>query len=241
MTNARIIQREIDAPFRAASFALSVQEPVILIGTPASAFLTIIGNDKLSKHLHIDKIPDGMPISRAASSDRMGVMFHDEDVITLRVFYPPKPALRMRDIWMNAVVKILHDELGIDAIRSPHSDVTNDLVFASSLKKFAGCYHDFKKGVFTSVITLRFNAQKIPGLFDMSREYLKEPGDSADIGDIIGGLCDENPKASIDTIVSIAEEMAAQLAWTLGDGDFTKEELATIETAAANLPPVEIS
>ncbi len=190
------------------------KNPIILIIKPTQPTLSTFGETKISDYLNVDKIPSNFGITRNMYIPlKAGILFRDEDVISIRIQYLDKEL--ENTIW-SIYFNVLRDLLatyGVTIKLSSHRPNANDLVFIKDgvEKKFCALV-DYDQELNT-FLTLSFNADKIEGLYKLNTPKFKARGNVSHITDVVGGLREINPEIGLGFIDEFVDALVEKLGW----------------------------
>jgi hypothetical protein len=231
---ARLIKLDIQPQETPKVLALAlhkeITEPIFMILNPKTAYLSIYGDSKFENYINIENVPQGMELVRMGTGFNTGVLFKDEDTRTVLIIYPKSMLKNYFELFTESMREVLL-KYDIKINRSLHRISANDFVFKTKegkAKKFMGCITLNKNQLIAALITLKFNADKIPDLYKLDTPKFKARGNVEKIEDVVGGLTEVNPDMTFDFIDETFKVMADKLGWTLKLDDLTKEELGCL-------------
>lgn len=234
LPRARVVKVRGDAAVRAQIWRLArsctIQDPLITIATPTRDALTMYGNVPFAFYLNVRKIPSTCELVRAPSSRHTGVIFHDEDTRRITITYP-KGTANVRDAFVQATTDVLREH-GASSALSGHRPNSNDIVFEMDgrQKKFCGTLDEPTHRAFAAVITLRFNAHKIDGVYRLDSPKFAQRGKISHISEAVGGLVEVIPDADDTLVDAIVDRTAKLLGWELVVNDFSDSEKLFLTT-----------
>lgn len=203
--------------------------PLITYAIYKGNSFTISGNHPLSKYLHVDKIPQNFQVQRHDREINSGAFFRDNGSISFRIY--SNDFRRVRAAFMHAVLDVVK-AYGITAYQSTHRPDSNDLVFEQDgkVKKFCGMSKAPR--LFTGTVTLKFNAEKVAGIYKLDTGKFQRRGIIRNITEVVGGLTEANPAIDRDIADQIVARLADILNWNVQDDELNATENEIIDRVA---------
>lgn len=194
-------------------------KPVILIIQPTKPMLSIMGTAPLGNYIDTTKVPKGMEMRRNTlwnGGVNSGVFFRDKDVITMRVYYQlPEYSDTMRDDLFGSIREVM-ERYHVNARWSSHRLNSNDITFVDSqkLEKKCGAVMNYpSQGRASAILTLKFNADKVKGVYKLDNPKFKARGNVNHITEVVGGLNEANPAITPAVFDEIAKVLCRKLYW----------------------------
>lgn len=208
-------------------------EPLVIVARQISDTLSVFGRkQKFADMINMDKVPEGTMFARHDYTGKTGVVFRDRDVIVIRIMHKGLDMSIVRSAFFGAIKGVLWGDFNVEADVSKHRIESNDMVFKAPdgrLKKFCGAVPDPRNGIYSAVVTLKFNADKIKGLYKMDAPKMKQRGDFKEITEVVGGLTEANPLIGDDLASRIIIAFGEAIGWEIEGSRLTDDEQSVLE------------
>jgi len=206
--------------------------PVIFSYSPNTMTINVGGSDSLEKRIKVENIPDGIEIIRY-SNQTNAIYILSPDIISFVIHYPEIDEFKLLDKAVKATIFKTLKKYGIPLIRK-----NNDVYFLKDglEKKFLGIMENsfidgWKSMIFS--ITLKFDSELANKIYKLDDEKFTKKGDIANIGKIVGGLCEIKPDIDRDeVIVDVIQKIADRFDLSIERSSLTKNELSKMNKLA---------
>jgi hypothetical protein len=232
----RLVKEIADANRRSSIYKLGssieFKEPLVIFITPTKSTLSIHDNvsGRMNLFLNSDNITNDFDVIHIRSNVHTGVIYSDQFTLVGRAYMDNNILPAFRNAFFQSTVEVLTSK-GVDSKQSTHSVNSNDIVFVKDDKdkKFCGSLINIKESYFSFIITIKFDAQKLDGIFKLDTDKFKARGVVNSISDVVGGLDEVLPGVDKSIVDEIFNSIATKLDWQIEETSFTIEEEAVIK------------
>jgi len=198
-------------------------EPLVTIRQSEEPTLYVPKELAPNKQIDVSKIPADVKVVYRPTKTRHGFIFTDDDVISVMIMQTNLDGKMIENEFIRSAVEVLKTR-GIIAGRGRYRLNSNDIVFRKDgkEKKFCGMIWIKDKNRLGLMLTLKFNVDKVPGLFTVMPG--KYPRNVKEITDVVGGLKEADPTIGPSIVDQILENMFRRIGWNVVGKELTAAE-----------------